>query len=256
MNAIFSNKGYIKELNINNQNIILPWGVETSDSSGFFTLNEEGCRQKIVKKDSRISKNSISIIIEARLPHSHWELNIDESIRDKSITRINRLTCLEDCQFNDFVSRFRFKKEFVKSIEIANKKLIHKDSNIYNQYPVKKVVVNLVSGKKIEIKIKSYKTIQGLEPVIYARDSGNEWVIHARLFPKDPKIKQIKILRQWYNRAIPQWISNILLKIKPIYNFLWYRGERKGYFPIGAYGLVKGKKGDILELKMEMSNGE
>ena len=253
MKTQFSKEGYIEKFFIDKKNIIYPWGIETSDSAGFFSLNENSCRQKVLSKKIKIKNKMLSGEIESKLPHSHWKLIIDEKISENKIQRNNRLVCLDDCEFNDFVSRFRFQKEFINSVEIAGKKLFHKSSNIYYQFPTKKVILNLNSGKKIMIELKSYKTIPGLEPVIYARDFGEEWIIHARLFPKSPKIKQIKILRDWYNKAIPQYISNILLKIKPLYSFLWYRGERKGYFPIGAYGLVKGKKGDILELVSEIS---
>lgn len=244
----FSKNGFIDSLKIRKKNIILPWGIETSDSSGFFTLNEKGCREKIISKEIVKKNNQISGEVTIKLPHSLWALSIKESFKKNEIIRLNKLTCLENSEFNDFVSRFRIKKEFVESVDIAGKKLFHNSSNIYHQYPVKKVILNLISGEKIILKIISYKTIKDLIPVMYARDSGNEWVIHARLFPKNPKIKQIKILRTWYNKAIPQWMSNVLLKIKPFHNFLWYRGERRGYFPIGAYGLVKGNKGDVLEL--------
>lgn len=252
MKAKFSKKGYLEKFYFKKENIILPWGVETSDSSGFFTLNEKGCRQRIIKKNLGVSEKSIKGFLEVELPHSHWKLEISEQFNQNKIKRKNTLLCLEDSEFNDFVSRFRFKKEFIKSVEIAEKKLFHKNSNIYYQFPVKEVLLNLKNKKRISIKINSYKTIHGLVPIMYARDSGDEWVVHARLFPANPDKKQIKILRDWYNKAIPQGISDVLLSIKPIYNFLWYRGERKGYFPIGAYGLVKAKKGDVLELITEV----
>jgi len=252
MKPVFSKKGYVEKIYLGRNNIILPWGIETSDSKGFFTLNKKGCREKIIKEEIKKNNDSILGFIKAELPNSKWRININEKYFKKKILRKNKLTCLSNCEFNDFVSRFRFKKEFIKSVEISGKKLFHKNSNIYYQFPVKEVIINLVNGQKLKIKINSVKTIEGLVPVMYVRDSLNEWVIHARLFPKNPKIKQIKILRSWYNKAIPQGISNLLLSIKPIYNFLWYRGERKGYFPIGAYGLVKGKRGDVLELETEV----
>ena len=87
---------------------------------------------------------------------------------------------------------------------------------------------------------------------MYARDIKNEWVVHARLFPINPGTRQIKILRKWYDKAIPKKTSDFLLSIKPLHDFLWYRGEKKGYFPISAYGLVLGKKGDILSLETEV----
>jgi len=254
MEIKFSKEGFLEELKINKENIINSWGIETSDSSGFFSLNEKGCRQKIIEKKFQKTKNKIKGHIETKLPFSHWKIYVEEFQKTKNkIIRKNKLVCLEDSEFSDFVSRFRFKKDFIKNVEIGNKKLTHKKSNIYYQHPVKKVVLNLKSGGRIQIELNNFKTIGELKPVLYARDFKEEWIIHVRLFPVNPKIKQIRICRSWYNKAIPKKIAKPFLAILPLRKFLWYRGEKKGGFPLGAYGLVLGKKGEILNLETEFT---
>lgn len=252
MRVVFSEDGFLEKLVVNGENIVLPWGVEASDSGGFFSLNEQSNKTRIVVRKLSLQESGVKGFLKVKLPFSYWQLFIEEKYVKNRILRKNMLVCLEDSQFNDFVSRFRFKKNFIRSVEINGSELVHSDSRIYYQHPVDHVVLNLVSGGKIVIRIKSFKTVKGLVPMMYARDVLDEWVIHARLFPSNPDIEQIRILRSWYDKAIPQWISNCLLAIKPLRNFLWYKSERDGYFPISAYGLVLSKKGDSLGFETEV----
>lgn len=251
MKVNFDKEGFIRELLINKKNVIFPWGIETADSKGFFSLNEEGVRQKIISKNFHLKNKRLVGKIKARLPFSLWELKIDESF-NKKIIRKHELTCKENCQFNDFVSRFVFRKEFVKEVEIAGKKLIHRDTRFKYEYPVKSVKVSLKGGGKIIINLKKYKTIKFLEPTIYVRDLKDRWIVHIRLFPKNPEIKQIKITRKSFNKALPQRFSDLILRSKRIKEFLWYRGRTKRFSPINAMGLVLAKKGDVLMLETEV----
>jgi len=87
---------------------------------------------------------------------------------------------------------------------------------------------------------------------MYARDSGDVWVIHARLFPYKWDKEIIKICRSWYNKAIPQKIAKHLLKVDAIREFLWYRSERvQANFPLNAYGLIRLEKGCKLQILTE-----
>lgn len=248
MEGKFDERGFLNELVIQKENIIFPWGIETADSAGFFSLDHQKKRTNTLSQKIHVAKNSLHGEFHVKLPYSNWKLEIDEKIQENTLTRKNTLTCLEPSQFNDFVSRFRFKKKCIHSVRIDGKVLIHKDTRQKYQFPVNQIELFLVSGGKITITLISYKTIDSLEPVFYVRDIKDEWVIHARLFPVHPKIKQIKFNRSFYDKAIPQTISDFLLSIKPIKQYLWYRGAEKRFSPFNAMGLVLGKKGDVLEL--------
>ena len=157
MKTKFSKNGFVEELTLKDINIISPWGIETSDSAGFFSLNEKGCRQEIINKQFILSKNSLLGEIEVKLPKSHWKLEINESYTKTTISRSNKLVCLEDSEFNDFVSRFRFKKEFIDYVEINGERLIHKNSNLYYQYPVRDIKINLLI--KLLLVLNHYKIL-------------------------------------------------------------------------------------------------
>jgi hypothetical protein len=181
-----------------------------------------------------------------------WKLDITEELKDDRIIRDHQLITLEDSWFMDFVSRFQFKKEFFDKVIIGNRELIHRNTNLYYQYPVDEVEL---SGKDLDIIIKAKETItiEKFKLNMYARDYPGLWIIHARLMPKKWDNEIIKICCSWYNRAIPQRISDALLSSRRIKNFLWYRGERKQPgFPLNAYAVVKLNKGEKLQLKTEV----
>lgn len=252
MKVKFSKKGNIEKLIINNKNIIYPWGFESSDSAGFFSVTAKGWRCSVISKKVR-SNNILNIATyHVKLPFSEWILYIKEKIIGNKIIRNHTIKCLENSEFNDVVSRFRFKSKYVEWVKLGTKKIFHRNSRLYHQHPVNSIIIKTNMGYLISIKIKKYNSDNQLQPVMYARDISKEWVIHARLFPKKPKLYQIKICKKWYNKAIPQNISNFLLKNGVIKNFLLYRAERKTPgFPINVYGLAKYKEGSTLNLVTE-----
>lgn len=245
-------KSCITKLFVNGQNIIELWGFETADSTAFFSLSEGGYRHTILERKSNITDTTNKAELTVQMHDGKWNLKINEELIGNKILRQHTLTTLEDSWFMDFVSRFQFKKEFFEKVIINDIELIHRNTNIYYQYPVNQV--KLV-GKDFDVvvKVKEAVTTEKFKLYMYARDSGDVWVVHARLFPEKWDREIIKICRSWYNKAIPQKIANGLLKFDAIREFLWYRGERKqANFLLNAFALIKLGKGEILHLSTEI----
>ncbi len=248
---IIFKEGCIDKLFVNNQNIIKTWGFETADMSSFFSVSGGGYRNKILKKTTNISDTRHAADLIVQMHGGTWKLNIDEEIKGNKIIREHQLTTLEDSWVMDFVSRFQFKKEFFDKAVIDDREYIHKNTNIYYQYHVNEA---RLIGKDFNVIVRTKEAISTdkFKLYTYVRDFNDVWVVHARLMPKEWDREIIKICRSWYNKAIPQCISEILLSSGTIRDFLWYRGEKKqANFPLNAYALVKLKKGEKLQLITE-----
>jgi hypothetical protein len=244
--------GCIDKLLVGHQNIIEKWGFETADSASFFSLSSGGYRHKILEENIDIEKNSenkADLIVQMR--DGKWKLGIHEKLNGNIIIRDHQLVTLEDSWFMDFVSRFQFRKEFFDKVIIAGRELRHRKTNLYYQYPVDEVKL---IGKDFDIvvRVKEVVTAGKFGLNMYARDFEDVWVVHARLMPKVWDKEVVKICRSWYNKAIPQWMSRILLSSDKVKDYLWYRGERKqANFPLNAYALVRLKEGEKLRLTTE-----
>ncbi len=238
-------------------NIIYPWGVETADSSAFFSLeNGFGYRYKVISEKYEIRNNVYSANLKVKMKEGLWSLNITDSIIDGT-TVINRkasLICLEDSYFMDFVLRFRVKKEYVKSANINGEEFYHKNTNIYYQYPVEEVVLIGEKGFDIRISIIDKKVPDKMKPYMYVRDLNDEWIIHVRMLPNEYDKEVIKLCNNWYKtKPIPQFLSKLILLNNKIKRNLWYRGEFSPFkskilrfVNPAAFPMVKLLKGTIL----------
>lgn len=242
------------------KNIINPWGFETADSSAFFSLQKNvGWRNKKTEEQYNHTEKTYNAHVVTKMKEGAWRLDINDSIDGYVINRKIEAITLSDSYFMDFVMRFRFKKEFIKSIQIAGHVLEHKNTNIYHQYPVSSVIINGLDFTAT-ISIEDSITPEKLEPVMYARDSGDEWIVHARMIPREWDKEVIKICTAWAGtRPLPQALSRFLLKCPKIRESLWYRGERKPFknrffrrlINPAAYGMVHVKKHQRLIWKVK-----
>ncbi|TDT67877.1 GT2 family glycosyltransferase [Hypnocyclicus thermotrophus] len=224
------NNNVISKLEINNENIINPFGIETADSYAFFSLEEGiGYKYKILSKNIKYDDKHYSYKIVNKMIEGLWEINGEESLNGKILNRKIELKCLEDSNFMDFVMRFRIKKEFVNKVLISDKELYYKNTNVYNQYSVKKVKL---IGENFDIKITINDKIISEEmlPFIYARDNNGEWIIHVRMMPKIWHKEVIKLCNSWYKtQPINQILSKRILKNQKLKDYLWYHNERIPY---------------------------
>lgn len=256
------NNNVISKLYVNDKNIIYPWGFETADSSAFFSLESGvGWRYNCIKENHNFDDKKYEANITTKMKEGKWDLKIrDHIVNESQLERMVEAECLEDTNFMDFVMRFRFKKEYFNVASIADKNIYHKKSNIYHQYPVQQVKL-MGDDIGIKINILDSDVPAQMSPVMYVRDSGNEWVIHVRMLPKICDKEVIKICTKWaQTRPLPSLITKIILKSNKIKQFLWYRGEVAPYnnnlflkiFNPSAYPMTRLKKGTKLMWKVRM----
>lgn len=221
----------ISELFFNNENVINPWGIETADSSAFFSLEEgKGWRYQILKEDYLLNDKQYRAELITRMKEGLWSLEIKDNISEPNcVARKARLNCLEDSFFMDFVMRFRFKKEFIQYAEIAGKRYYHHDTNIYYQYPAEAV---FLKGRDFDVTISviDKKVPDKMRCYMYVRDRADEWVVHARMLPCQWDKEVLKLCNVWAGtRPLPQVLTNIILKSEKARKRLWYRSESAPY---------------------------
>lgn len=245
----------VSELFVDDENIILPWGVETADSSAFFSLEDGfGYRYKVLEETKEITERSYYAKMKVKMKEGAWNLLVKEEMDSNVIRRRIEALTIEDSVFMDFVMRFRFKEDVFNSACIAGRIITHNNSNIYHQYPVSEVRLN---GNKYSVIIKVEDSIvpDGFSPVMYVRDSKGEWVVHVRMFPKTWDTEVIKLCSGFMGtQPLPNWIAKMLLKIPYVRESLWYRGERAPYknrlyrklLNPSAFAMVDVKKGERL----------
>lgn len=224
------NNKVISEVYYAGQNIINPWGVETADSSAFFSLEDNfGYLYKVNHEEYKASDTEYCYSIDNSMVEGQWIINGVERIEGNNILRELTLVCKEDSYFMDFVMRFRIRKDCIDYAVINNEKIYHKNSNKYFQYECKQV--ELV-GKDFDIHIKCGKINlpDTMKQVMYVRDAKNEWVVHIRFLPKKWDKEVIKLCNSWYNtQSIPQSISKVLLRNTNLKKKLWYHNEISPY---------------------------
>lgn len=254
-------RGVIRELRMQAQNLILPWGIETADSLGFFSLEHGiGYRHERVSEECSASEASSKATTVVRMPEGLWQLHLDDRIESSScLSRSATLTGLEDTILMDFVMRFRFRRELFHSAEIAGRTIRHCASDVYHQYPVRSA---RLIGDFCSIRIEVDESLCGNEmaPMLYVRDHADEWVIHARMIPKRFRKEVIKLCNGWAGtRPLPMWASRALLAMPGLRSFLWYRNERKPYprlirrlFNPNAFPMAQLPRGQSLRWNVRM----
>lgn len=212
------------------EQLINPWGIETADSWGFFSLEKNiGYRHFRTDKDTHREIKKSQLNLEVEMPEGHWIMRVADQLTEKSVIRTVNLNTLKESWFMDFVMRFRFKKKYFDYAEIADKKIIHANSNVYHQYPVNEA---WLKGKKYNVHLQVQDLIHGDEfaPFLYVRDYQDEWIIHIRFLPLKTEKTIIKLCNGWCKtKPLSPFLNQELLKKIWIRNQLLYRSERKPY---------------------------
>ncbi|MRS01739.1 hypothetical protein EG832_00690 [bacterium] len=224
-------KNVISELYLGNENLILPWGVETADSSAFFSLEQGvGWRHSRIDENYQWDDREYRARVTTKMKEGLWRLDVqDQVVGGDSLVRRCEIECLEDSVFMDFVMRFRFRKNFFEYAEIAGNRYVHNNTNIYYQFPVSSVYLK-GHGFGVEIRINDALVPEQMTSCMYVRDYKDEWVVHARMLPTKPYKNVIKLCNRWTGtRPLPQFLSNMLLTSKSVKSALWYRSEHSPY---------------------------
>lgn len=250
----------IWSLEFNDENFIKPFGIETSDTSSFFSLESNvGYRYNEIEEKCNYNNLYYEYEKTIEMHDGKWKLHGVEEIDGNRLVRTAKVICLEDSYFIDFVMRFRVKKDYFNFAYISDRQIPHMCTNVYYQYPVD--YVHLDGKYKVDIKVIDCKVPVKMAPYMYVRDHEDEWVIHARMLPQDSERKVIKLCNSFCKtRPIPQWMTNILCSNEKVYDYLKYHNERTPYtnkimrrISPNAFPLVLVKKGEELSWTIEMT---
>lgn len=242
-----------------NENIVYPWGAETADSDGFFSLDPAaGYRYRVISQTLETNGQYISSEQEIVMRNGHWRLMTNDRVQENLVCRRLQFEAIEDCLQMDFVMRFRFKKVFFTHAMINGMKIIHCNSNVYHQFPVHSASLHSTMGE-MKITLGDYETNGHFLPELYVRDRGDEWIVHVRMMPVHHDVKIIKMCNRYMRtKSLPQWLTTLILMIPGVKKELWYRGERRPYLSLlgrvlnpNAFALGKVGKGEKLTMNVE-----
>lgn len=256
--AIFGDYS-IKELRIDGNNIAEPFGFETSTRQSRLRLSD-GVSKNISTKKFSSKKSKTTLITHESFEMVGGAISVDfyEKALESGLLRENDVVFDKDSEVFDLVQRFRFKKECVAFVEIAGQRLLHKNSNKNYMYKTDRITLELSAPKGARVEIKSSEgENECFEPHFYARDSGNEWIIHYRMLPKEPYNSVVMVNHPMLDAPLPDFISKILLAFSPIRNFLWYKGEMGmggilHRVPLNAYACKHVPAAASIKLKTEL----
>jgi hypothetical protein len=247
-------QGLIKEFsfaNIRGFNL----GNETADRRSFYNPVENSFGVQILKDNVYASNdgNERHREVEVSMAEGEWYLRTSTLVRDQYIKMSQRLTCLENSLFQDFVMRFCFSKESFDQAQIAGRVIRHVNSNVWHQYAVKEVVLEneLV---QLSVRLLGAETAGKFRQEMYVRDEPNHWIVHARMIPVEPyALYWIRWANRFFRLSLGARISSLLLMITPLKRMLWYLGERKGGKPnLQAQGLARLNKGEVLSFDVQV----
>ncbi len=246
----------VKELNIDGKKVGFKFGFEASSKNSFFTLAEKNSHR--IKKKIKAEKGSKEIKAEGKIKMKEAEIKLKykEEFSKNKLKRDYFVLIKKDSEIMDLVQRFRFDKKYVKKVKLGGKEIKHRNSHINHSTKANKIEIFL-EKKKIEIKTKTDS--KGLfQPILYARDSGQEWVVHYRLLPTKPWQEIVKINYPGWDICLPDFLAKIILKSEKIKRFLWYKGEKgsKGFWKdkikLNAYAIKKIEKDVEIKMKSEL----
>jgi len=254
-------KNLVSELyNNNGANFIHPWGLETADSWSFFSLEKGvGYRYSLLGESIEKQEKVLTQHLDIQFKEGRFSLVHKDQLDDKVIIRESDLIARSDSVFMDFVQRYRFKKEFFEYALIAGQKIVHTNSNVYHQFPVKEVVLK-GTDLTIRISIDKVETANKFTPTMYVRDRGDEWIVHVRMIPSNDEFMVIKLCSRYFKTSpLPQWLTSAILFFPTIRNALRYRTERSPYksrlmnfFAPNAFPMVRLKCGERLSWKSKL----
>lgn len=217
-----SQGGWIDSWVVDGHELIAPWGVECADARHFFSLTDGGFGNRIVINERNLTLDSVGVNFQNRWGESLWELQTQDDWKDgRTIYRRAELTALSPMPLLDFVVRFRFLKKYIDYAMIAGERIAHRNTNIYHQYQSSSVTLyGSIGAIMINVNDANYPNDRWA-PWMYVRDYRDEWIVHARLLPRQHDQSVVK----WYNTAIPQNVTNLLLRSDRIYQYLLYKSE-------------------------------
>jgi hypothetical protein len=257
-------KNVISSLEINNEEIINPWGVETSDTSAFYSLEKGiGYRFEVLEESEESSESEHCYSAKVQMKDGAFRVNLKERLVGNTLSRTVELEVLEELPLMDFVLRFRFKDHFFKKAFISGNEFVADNSNIYHQFEANEAKL---IGEKYEVRVSAKECIKpdSFTQCMYVRNRAGEWIIHARMIPNRSDRNVIKLCSKWFmTRPLPKFLSDLALKSEWIRNATWYRGERNPFssrvvniFNPNSFAMINLPKGEKLKWSVECEINE
>lgn len=238
-------EGYMTALFVDGQNILSKWGIEFSDSNGFFIHGQKGnARMEVVSLHT--SEKETKAELRVHLKTTDMRISIVETVGAKKVTRTYTIIPSRDTSMQDISISQGFKQEFFHHMHIGNESVSFTGHERNHQHAVTHTEL---MGKAFDLHITYTSSHPGTEfiPMMYGRTSAKTgWIVHARLFPgKNPSKKAIVLGRSFWNKKIPG--SDVLVHVQPLVDYLWDVGEdpKKRHIRTGglyALGLARVKK--------------
>lgn len=254
----FNPGGFLQSFANGGEDIIKPWGVESADPKVFFTNSERMFGPtRAFDKQIQIYREGVQgqYLIKSRF--AEYRIEIAETVQGNIVKRRHRLISLGHSLIGDFVSRFRFRSCHFSTALLAQNRLSHRNSKLNHQFETSEVELG-GPHLKASIAVKAFSGAGSFAQFIYAKDAGDEWIVHLRLLPKKWDHEYVKICKQWFNtQPLPYWFGRLLFQIPGFRRRFWYGGEKKipkGFwmlfnFTIFPYAVLN--PGDLLEIESE-----
>jgi len=252
---VFGEHGSLRELHLEGQQIIRPWGFETADACAFFSLETGGWGSTILHSEITSTHTSQTISLTSRMAEGLWTAKLEDTVSGGQITRRLRYFAEEDTWAMDLVMRFAFARSAVCAAEIAGRTITWDGTNLYHQYEVSEALLR-VGERRIRIFVSESEYPDEWRLCTYVRCSPSEdaWVVHIRLLPSTWRREIIKWRWLGSRHAVfPEWASRWVLRIPSVARHLRYAGEHRRLLGsrLNAYPLVLIPKGTVIELKAE-----
>lgn len=242
--------GYTRTLAVGKDSILTKWGVEFSDGDSFFIHGQKtNSTHAIVSLQKTKSRNRV--VIQVNLATAPILVEIIENFSPTKITRKCYFTPQKDVLLTDISISQAFRRDAFHTFSIKGNEIPFVPAERNHQYETEhaKLVGN---SHTLFFDFKSSFGDVGFVPVIYGRMSPEKgWVVHSRLFPKKVIQKVIVWCNKHWNKRIP--FSDVLTKIGPLVNHLWYVGEKPSLthrrtFGLSSFGLVHIPKNTRVEM--------
>lgn len=257
-------KNVISSIKFNSEEVINPWGVETSDTSAFFSLEDGiGYRYETIDEREEVKEHSHSYQALIKMMNGSFKIKLNEKLEGNKVIRTVEIVVVEDLPLMDFVMRFRFKDDFFNKAEIDEKSFKNDGSNIYHQFKTDRAKL---IGDKLQVKIVATEFVAptSFDQCMYVRSRNGEWIVHARMIPNKSDRDVIKLCSRWFKtRPLPEILSDFLLKSKRFRKGTWYRGERNPFksrilnvFNPNSFPMIELREGDVLRWTVECEISE
>ncbi|MCE8014828.1 hypothetical protein HOP62_01915 [Halomonas sp. MCCC 1A17488] len=214
--------------------------IEFGNSVGYYSFKNHS------NKAQEISVIASDISFSPELFGTHVTIGDRRKLSNNELLRAVKFSFCEVSKVYDLVSRFVVYSSNDRPAKINDKEIVHKNSNIYYQYPVTSLRVPVSGSTWLDFDFTFSNDIEGMQSVCYVRDEkrdalGYRWIVHQRMIA-DPE-KSNLIIRSCnpryegvlpYQSLYPRWLKKQLFRIR----------ERKyPSFPVMAVGEATVEKG-------------